>query len=214
MKKFCKCSVISAIANTNRRHFSAAGLKSRLSRHKEKVFRQIPIKILLLSIFLFSALTVFSAEAHHYKGLPHYSYFENYPEIPTLEFLEQIGAYEVFITIYNLQGINLDQVESPDDVRLYIYIFNVEEEKVYSGNASFRLMKKEKELFNIQDLASEQENIFTINRKILEEGDLKLFVSFVDPSEEKIEGVVKVRIKESFLSKYGLYVFFGVFLFL
>ena len=34
------------------------------------------------------------AFGHHFKGLPHFSYFENYPQVPQDEFLAQAGNYE------------------------------------------------------------------------------------------------------------------------
>ncbi len=43
--------------------------------------------VLLLSI----ALAPATVSAHHFKGLPHYSYFENYPQIPQDEF---VGHWE------------------------------------------------------------------------------------------------------------------------
>ncbi len=40
--------------------------------------------------------------AHHFKGLPHFNYFENYPQIPQDEFLGQFGDYECSLVIYAL----------------------------------------------------------------------------------------------------------------
>jgi ferredoxin-type protein NapH len=40
------------------------------------------------------------AEAHHILGLPHYSYKENYPQVPTLEYPAQTGPYDVLLTSY------------------------------------------------------------------------------------------------------------------
>lgn len=40
------------------------------------------------------------AMAHHILGLPHYSYKENYPQAPTLEYPATTGPYDVLMTSY------------------------------------------------------------------------------------------------------------------
>jgi len=39
-------------------------------------------------------------QAHHILGLPHYSYKENYPQAPTLEYPASTGPYDVLLTSY------------------------------------------------------------------------------------------------------------------
>jgi len=41
-----------------------------------------------------------SASAHHILGLPHYSYKENYPQAPTLEYPATSGPYDILMTSY------------------------------------------------------------------------------------------------------------------
>ena len=41
-----------------------------------------------------------SAAAHHILGLPHYSYKENYPQVPVLEYPATTGPYEVLLVCY------------------------------------------------------------------------------------------------------------------
>ncbi len=48
---------------------------------------------LLLATAWFLATGV--STAHHFKGLPHYNYFENYPQVPEEEFIGEVGDYEV-----------------------------------------------------------------------------------------------------------------------
>jgi ferredoxin-type protein NapH len=50
----------------------------------------------------FTILTGFpsSAGGHHILGLPHYSYKENYPQAPTLEYPAQAGPYDILLTSY------------------------------------------------------------------------------------------------------------------
>ncbi len=40
------------------------------------------------------------AGAHHILGLPHYSYKENYPQVPVLEYPAESGPYDILLTAY------------------------------------------------------------------------------------------------------------------
>ncbi len=50
---------------------------------------------LLLACFITN-----QAHAHHILGLPHYSYKDNYPQAPTLEYPATTGPYQVLMTCY------------------------------------------------------------------------------------------------------------------
>ena len=54
----------------------------------------------ILSLCLVPTLLTCSATAHHILGLPHYSYKENYPQVPTLEYPARSGPYEILMTCY------------------------------------------------------------------------------------------------------------------
>ncbi len=53
----------------------------------------------VVAIFLTAAIPL-PAQAHHILGLPHYSYKENYPQAPTLEYPASTGPYDVLLTSY------------------------------------------------------------------------------------------------------------------
>ena len=53
-----------------------------------------PRLALLLPTFLAIHLGA-AAQAHHFKGMPHFAYFENYPQAPQDEYLAQAGEYEM-----------------------------------------------------------------------------------------------------------------------
>lgn len=55
--------------------------------------------VLLCGVALL-ALPPNPAYAHHILGLPHYSYKENYPQVPTLEYPATTGPYDVLLTSY------------------------------------------------------------------------------------------------------------------
>ncbi len=54
----------------------------------------------LLGLFVLTALMPTRADAHHILGLPHYSYKENYPQAPTLEYPATTGPYDVLMTSF------------------------------------------------------------------------------------------------------------------
>lgn len=56
-------------------------------------------KLPLLAVII-ALLLPASAEAHHILGLPHYSYKENYPQAPTLEYPATTGPYDVLMTSF------------------------------------------------------------------------------------------------------------------
>jgi hypothetical protein len=49
---------------------------------------------------VFLVFTPVPARGHHILGLPHYSYKENYPQAPTLEYPATTGPYDVLLTSY------------------------------------------------------------------------------------------------------------------
>jgi len=53
-----------------------------------------------VGLFVLMALLATPAEAHHILGLPHYSYKENYPQAPTLEYPATTGPYDVLMTTF------------------------------------------------------------------------------------------------------------------
>jgi hypothetical protein len=55
---------------------------------------------LLLAVAAATASWPSTARAHHILGLPHYSYKENYPQTPTLEYPATTGPYDVLMTSY------------------------------------------------------------------------------------------------------------------
>jgi ferredoxin-type protein NapH len=57
--------------------------------------------VLRHSSFLLATLLLPTiAEAHHILGLPHYSYKENYPQAPTLEYPATTGPFDVLMTSF------------------------------------------------------------------------------------------------------------------
>ena len=134
----------------------------------------------LLLIFLFLTATAFG---HHFKGLPHYNYFENYPQVPEEEFIGQAGDYEVSLVLYDFQGINRDKVESPDNVRLFLVIFNLEDNSVYSGKLTLEILDDDVVLYTESYEEAELENLYSMYRELNGEGDYSLRLTLHDHSD-------------------------------
>jgi hypothetical protein len=167
----------------------------------------------LYKIFFLVTLFVFPLKgaSHHYKGLPHFNYFENYPQVPHLEFIKETPDFEIYVTVYNFQGLNLDQVDSPNDVRLYLYIYDIKADKVFMRPASFQIFSHNKLIHKTEPAPPEQENIFVIQKPILEQDDLILRASFEDRSGKNIEIDIPFQITETFFQKYGIYLAIAFF---
>ncbi len=87
------------------------------------------VGIALVLVVLFPG-TVF---AHHIKGLPHYGYLENYPQVPTREQHVSAPPYELTIVTYALDGINRSRSEDPDDAMIYVSVTDTRTAKAYTG---------------------------------------------------------------------------------
>jgi hypothetical protein len=164
------------------------------------------------SIIIFGLLFIpYFSSGHHYKGLPHYSYFDNYPQVPVLEFTNNNGEFEIFSTVYNFQGLNIDKVDSPDDVRFYSYISSVKTNRPVKVPVNFKIIKNGETLYESGPLESEQEYIYVVQTKLNQGGDLDLVASFTSSNGVEHLLTMPVRIKESVLKKYATPIGVGVF---
>ena len=145
------------------------------------------LPLLLIAALLGSAAV---ARAHHFKGLPHYNYFENYPQIPEEEFIGEAGDYEVSLVVYDFQGINRDNVDDPDMVRLFLIIFNLRDDIVYGGSLTIEVLDRGEVVHTERHDSSELENLYSMHRDLPntgkysmrltlhEEGDLQCTIPF------------------------------------
>ncbi|WDE96251.1 hypothetical protein PQO03_11085 [Lentisphaera profundi] len=141
---------------------------------------------ILLSFILGLSASLYG---HHFKGLPHFSYFENYPQIPVDEYIGQCDSYEFSLVIYDFQGINKLDAQQPDDVRLFLVIFNLLENKTYQGPVTLKVMDGETEVQSEYFPNSVEESIYTLQRNLSETGDFSLKVILHDPAG-KLEGTI------------------------
>ncbi len=151
------------------------------------------------------------SRAHHYKGLPHYNYFDNYPQVPYLEFSRETPRYAVYMTVYNFQGLKREQVESPDVVRFYLYIYDLDADTVYKGKASFEILSDGRTLYRTGPVMPEQESIYVIEHKIDAEGDLVLRANVLSPDGTRSTVDVPFRLEKSFFQRYYVIILIVLF---
>lgn len=134
----------------------------------------------LLLCFLTLILGVLPLHAHHFKGLPHYNYFENYPQTPEEEFLGQSGNYEFSLVIYDFQGINKEDAETPDNVRLFLVAFDLRSDKLYNGAMTMEVRDGDKVIHREKHDSAELENLYSMHQKLPETGDFSLHLILHD----------------------------------
>ncbi len=122
-------------------HCEPAALKFALevpliSAKKEKETRSVSKKVKAAGlIFLLSLGATSNLFAHHVLGLPHYSYKENYPQRPTLEYPATTGPYDVLLTSY-------PGIPNPNEpANLAFYIKNRKTKEVFKEAVSIRVLQ-------------------------------------------------------------------------
>jgi polyferredoxin len=97
--------------------------------------RSLPVVALALAL-----LPAGAATAHHNKGLPHYGYFENYPQVPTEEYVYIHYPWEIGATVFNFQGLERENASTPNDVKIYMYLYDLKADHSYTGPIDFELL--------------------------------------------------------------------------
>ena len=101
--------------------------------------RKVPALAAALGAALVVTLFATSAWSHHIKGLPHYGYLENYPQIPTRELFMEAAPYEITLVAYLLEDINVDRAAMPGEAMIYVSVFNRTTLKPYEGDLRISL---------------------------------------------------------------------------
>jgi len=159
-------------------------------REKERAMKSFVYSYITGSIIVL--ITTSSLSAHHFKGLPHYNYFENYPQVPEEEFLGQEGDYEFSLVLYDFQGINRDNVEQPDDVRLFLVIFNLQENKTYKGALTLEIFNRGAVYYSDYQETSELENLYSLQTRLPSTGKYSLRVTL--HQEDELQCVIPFRL--------------------
>lgn len=125
----------------------------------------------LLLAFLPSALA-----AHHILGIPHYKYSEEYPQIPYLEVLAQVGDHDLVFT--HFPGFP----KPGEAVRLKLYVHDRKSGDVFREPLSVAVVKK-RFLRGTEPVAQPFE-IHTGSGP--EKNDYKFFLTFAEPEAYEV----------------------------
>jgi len=114
------------------------------------------------------------ASAHHNKGLPHYGYFDNYPQVPTEEYIDIQGKWEFGATIFNFQGLDRRTADTPNDVKIYCYLYDVEADRAYTSDVDFEIRHDGMVVSSFHRSVVDEEAVYSTRETLPETGDYEL----------------------------------------
>ena len=128
----------------------------------------------VVATLLLGLLLPLSASAHHNKGLPHYGYFENYPQVPTDEFVRIDGRWESGATIFNFQGLQRRTSDTPNDVRIFAYLYDMQLDEGFEGPVTLTVLHDGDVVDTFERLAPNEEAVYVLRVALPESGDYEL----------------------------------------
>lgn len=96
--------------------------------------RSVTKLLLTLGMTAFGCITV--VPAHHILGIPHYKYGKDYPQIPYLEVLAQVGASDLDFTYFP------GMPKPGERVRFKLYVRNRESGEVFRQPLAVEVVRK------------------------------------------------------------------------
>jgi hypothetical protein len=154
---------------------------SRSQAESSEILMTSIIRALGIAFFVLSFAGPLSA--HHFKGLPHYNYFENYPQVPEEEFLGQAGNYEMSLVVYDFQGLQRENVQEPGEVRLFLVIFNMLDSTVYNGKLTFEVLDGNQPVHSKSFRNAELENLYSIHHELPDSGEYSIRLTLHDADD-------------------------------
>ncbi len=135
--------------------------------------RRFRLPIVTASVALMMLIPAL-AQAHHNKGLPHYGYYENYPQTPTEEVIVVDGRWEMGATIFNFQGYEREDADTPNDVKFFVYIYDLEADAAYLGPVTFDIMMNGERVSTFTREHVDEEVVYSTRETLPESGDYHL----------------------------------------
>ena len=123
---------------------------------------------------LFAVLSSAATHAHHNKGLPHYGYFENYPQVPTQEYVYIQDGWEIGATVFNFQGMERKDALAPNDVKIFLYIYDLTNDRGYEGPVTFTLHHDQQVVTTFKRDKVDEENIYSTRETLPASGEYVL----------------------------------------
>ena len=87
-------------------------------------------------------------------------------------------------TIYNFQGMQRADVDAPDDVQLFLVVYDLRRQKPYGGSADIEIHSGDSAVARWR-MEPEQESVFYIHTQVPPD-DLSLRVRFADPEGKEV----------------------------
>lgn len=143
---------------------------ARLSRR----LRVLPLSLLPPLLFASVLAASSPAMAHHNKGLPHYGYFENYPQVPVDEHVNVQGRWEIGATIFNFQGYDRRSADTPNDVKIFVYLYDLEKSRGYRGPLDVEILYEGEVISRFERLEVDQEAIYSTRETLPKSGEYEL----------------------------------------
>jgi hypothetical protein len=132
-----------------------------------------------------------SAVANHNKGVPHYGYFENYPQVPVEEFVAVDGRWEISATLFNFQGLDRSLSDTPNDVKIYLALYDLERGQGYAGPLRVEIRQGATLIAKYDRLRPDEEAVYSTRETLPRSGDYEL-VALLASSE--LTGLAEQRV--------------------
>ena len=128
-----------------------------------------------LAVLLLVPLAVAGpAYAHHNKGLPHYGYFENYPQAPVEEYVTIDGPWEMGAVIFNFQGLDRRTADTPNDVKIYLYLYDDRTGRAYDGPLEVEIRNDGEVVATFERVQVDEEAVYSTRETLPRSGDYEL----------------------------------------
>jgi ferredoxin-type protein NapH len=115
-----------------------------------------------------------SALAHHNKGLPHYGYYDNYPQAPTEEFVAIDGPWEIGAVLFNFQGLDRRTADTPNDVKIYLYLYDDRTGRAYEGPLEVELRQGDEVVSTFRRATVDEEAVYSTRETLPRSGSYDL----------------------------------------
>ncbi len=114
------------------------------------------------------------AWANHNKGFPHYGYFENYPQAPVEEYVVIDGPWEMGAVVFNFQGIDRRKADTPNDVKIYLYLYDDRTGSAYDGPLTVEIRSDGEVVSTFERLQVDEEAVYSTRETLPRSGDYEL----------------------------------------
>lgn len=115
-------------------------------------------------------------QANHNKGFPHHGYYENYPQIPVEEFSAISSRWEVRATIFNFQGMNRNQSDTPNDVKIYLSLYDRESKAGYTGPLTVEIRQGDEFITRFSRDHVDEEAVYSTRETLPRGGDYQMII--------------------------------------